>query len=73
MTVEPGLYFIPELIRRWKAEGKFLDFINYDRLETFADFGGVRIEEDLLVTADGYRILGKSRPRTIAEVEAHRN
>jgi Xaa-Pro aminopeptidase len=72
MTVEPGLYFIPELIRRWKAEGRFLNFINYDRLETFADFGGVRIEEDLLVTADGARILGKARPRTIAEVEAIR-
>ena len=72
MTVEPGLYFIPELMRRWKAEGKFLDFLNYDTIETFADFGGVRIEEDLLVTADGHRILGKSRPRTIAEVEAVR-
>jgi Xaa-Pro aminopeptidase len=72
MTVEPGLYFIPELMRRWKAEGKFLDFLNYDKIETFADFGGVRIEEDLLVTADGHRILGKPRPRTIAEVEAIR-
>lgn len=72
MTVEPGLYFIPELMRRWKAEGKFMDFLNYDKIETFADFGGVRIEEDLLVTADGHKILGKSRPRTIAEVEAIR-
>jgi Xaa-Pro aminopeptidase len=72
VTVEPGLYFIPELIRRWKAEGKFTEFIDYGRLETFADFGGARIEEDLLVTADGHRILGKSRPRTIAEVEAVR-
>jgi Xaa-Pro aminopeptidase len=72
MTVEPGLYFIPELIRRWKAEGRFLDFICYDRLETFADFGGARIEENLLVTPDGHRILGKPRPRTIEEVEAIR-
>jgi Xaa-Pro aminopeptidase len=72
MTVEPGLYFIPELMRRWKAEGKFLNFLNYDAIETFADFGGVRIEEDLLVTETGYRILGKPRPRTIAEVEAVR-
>ena len=72
MTVEPGLYFIPELIRRWKAEGRFLDFICYDRLETFVDFGGARIEENLLVTPDGHRILGKPRPRTIAEVEAIR-
>jgi len=72
MTVEPGLYFIPELMRRWKAEGKFLDFLNYDKIEKFADFGGVRIEEDLVVTETGYRILGKPRPRTIAEVEAIR-
>ena len=46
MTVEPGLYFIPELMRRWKAEGKFTDFLNYDKIETFADFGGVRIDPD---------------------------
>jgi Xaa-Pro aminopeptidase len=72
MTVEPGLYFIPELMRRWKAEGKFTDFLNYDAIERFADFGGVRIEEDLLVTDTGHRILGKARPRTIAEVEAIR-
>jgi Xaa-Pro aminopeptidase len=73
ITIEPGLYFIPELIRRWKAEGRFREFIDYDRLETFADFGGARIEEDLLVTPDGHRILGKPRPRTIPEVEAARH
>jgi Xaa-Pro aminopeptidase len=72
ITIEPGLYFIPELIHRWKAEGKFCDFIDYQRLDTFADFGGARIEEDLLVTAGGHRILGKPRPRTISEVEALR-
>lgn len=72
VTVEPGLYFIPELMRRWRAEGKFTDFLNYDAIETFADFGGVRIEEDVLVTPTGHRILGKARPRTIAEVEAVR-
>jgi Xaa-Pro aminopeptidase len=72
ITVEPGIYFIPELIRRWEAERRFADFICYDRLETFADFGGARIEENLLVTPDGHRILGKERPRTIAEVEAIR-
>jgi len=73
ITVEPGIYFIPELIHRWKAEGRFREFIDYSRLETFADFGGARIEEDLLVTADGHRILGTPRPRTIPEVEAARN
>jgi Xaa-Pro aminopeptidase len=72
ITVEPGIYVIPELIRRWKAEGRFLDFICYDRLDTYRDFGGIRIEENLVVTPDGHRILGKSRPRTVAEVEAIR-
>ena len=72
IMVEPGIDSIPELISRWKAEQRFADFICYDRLETFADFGGARIEENLLVTPDGHRILGKQRPRTIAEVEAIR-
>jgi Xaa-Pro aminopeptidase len=72
LTVEPGLYFIPELMRRWKADGTFREFICYDRLEAFAGFGGARIEENLLVTPDGCRILGKPRPRTIEEVEAIR-
>jgi Xaa-Pro aminopeptidase len=71
-TVEPGIYFIPELIDRWKAEGKFREFINYDVLETYRTFGGVRIEEDLVVEATACRVLGKARPRTTAEVEAVR-
>lgn len=70
-TVEPGIYFIPELIRRWKAEAKFTDFIDYDRLETYLDFGGIRIEENVAMTSTGYRILGKKRPRTIEEVKSH--
>jgi len=72
LTVEPGVYFIPELIRRWKAEGRFTEFIRYDKLEAFADFGGARIEENLAVTPDGHRILGKPRPRTVEEIEAVR-
>jgi Xaa-Pro aminopeptidase len=71
-TVEPGLHFIPELIDRWRAEGKFTDFIDYDCVETYRDFGGIRLEENLVVDADGCRVLGKNRPRTIAEVEAVR-
>jgi len=69
VTVEPGIYFIPELARRWKAEGKFTEFIDYDTLEGYLGFGGVRIEENVLVTPDGFRILGTWRPRTIEEVE----
>jgi Xaa-Pro aminopeptidase len=71
-TVEPGLYFIPELARRWKAERKFTDYIDYGKLETYLTFGGIRIEENVLVTPEGCRILGKWRPRTLEEVEGVR-
>ncbi len=71
-TVEPGIYFIPELIRRWRAERRFADFIDYDRVEAWSGFGGIRIEENVTVTETGHRVLGKSRPRTAAEVEAER-
>lgn len=70
MTVEPGIYFIPELIDIWKAENKLAAFINYDVVEIYKDFGGIRIEDDVLVTADGYRVLGKPIPKTVAEIEA---
>lgn len=69
ITVEPGIYFIPELIKRWKAENKNSQYINYDMTEKYEDFGGVRIEDDVLVTDKGYRVLGKKIPKTIAEVE----
>lgn len=72
LTVEPGIYFIPELIRRWKAEGRFTAFIDYPKLESYAGFGGIRIEEDVLVTPDGHRVLGKWRPRTPEEIAAVR-
>ena len=69
LTVEPGIYFIPELIDQFRAEGRFADFINYDLVETYKDFGGVRIEDDILVTETGYKVLGKPIPKTIEEVE----
>ncbi len=69
VTVEPGIYFIPELIDRWKSENKFTEFINYDRVEQYKDFGGIRLEDDVLVEKGGYRVLGKPIPKTIAEVE----
>lgn len=69
ITVEPGVYFIPELIDLWKGRKKFEDFINYDMVETYKDFGGIRNEEDYLITADGARRLGKKVPVTPEEVE----
>ncbi len=69
ITVEPGIYFIPTLIDIWKAKNKFPEFINYDALEEYKTFGGIRIEDDVLVTETGYRVLGKAVPKTIAEVE----
>jgi Xaa-Pro aminopeptidase len=70
MTVEPGCYFIPPLIDQWKAEGKNKEFINYDLVETYKDFGGIRIEDDVLITADGHRLLGTPIPKTIEDIEA---
>jgi len=70
LTVEPGCYFIPALIDKWKAENKHSDFINYELLESYKDFGGIRIEDDILVTEYGNRVLGKPIPKTIEEIEA---
>lgn len=72
VTIEPGIYFIPPLIDRWHAEGKHADFICYDQLGTYRDFGGIRIEDDILITADGYRVLGEPIPKEVKEVEALR-
>ena len=68
-TDEPGIYFIPALIDMWKKENKFSNFINYDKVESYRSFGGIRIEDDLLITADGCRILGKPIPKTVNEIE----
>ncbi len=73
LTVEPGVYIIPELIDRWKAEKKHPDFVNYELLESYRDFTGVRIENNFLVTANGSKRLGKYLPMTVAEVEAIRS
>lgn len=72
LTVEPGIYMIPELIALRKSQNKFLDFINYDIVAAYHDFGGIRIEDDFLITKEGYRLLGNPLPTTSDEVEEFR-
>ena len=70
-TVEPGIYFIPELMDKWEAENQFTDFINYDALQPWRDFTGLRNELVYVITADGVRLLGTIRkPMTLQEVYA---
>ena len=61
VTDEPGIYFIPALIDEWRAKGHCKDFLNFDMLETYKDFGGIRLEDDVLITDDGCRFLGRNR------------
>jgi len=72
-TIEPGCYFIPALINLWKSEGKHTDFINYSKAEEYVGLGGVRIEDDVLVTDEGYKVLGRPIPKTVEEVEQTMN
>jgi len=69
-TIEPGIYFIPELIDQWKANRHNIEFINYEKVETYRNFGGLRNEEDFVVTATGCELLGKPKPKSIEDVEA---
>lgn len=69
LTVEPGIYFIPELIDMWAGEAKFKEFIQYDKLKPYRNFTGIRIEDNVLVTEKGNRVLGAPIPKTRKEVE----
>jgi Xaa-Pro aminopeptidase len=69
-TVEPGCYFIPQLIDQWKAEGKHKDFLVYEKIEPYKDFGGARIEDNVLITEKGHKVLGKPIPKTVSEIES---
>lgn len=70
LTIEPGIYFIPELIDQWKSTNHNADFINFDKVEDYRSFGGLRNEEDFLITEDGFELLGKPKPKSIEDVEA---
>jgi Xaa-Pro aminopeptidase len=72
VTIEPGLYLIPTLIDRWKAENKLSDFIDYNKLEQFRDFTGVRIEDNVLITENANRVLGKELVKEVLDLEALR-
>jgi len=69
LTIEPGIYFIPALIGIWKKEKKHADFINYAEVEKYLDFGGIRVEDNILITEDGARVLGLPIPKTVREIE----
>ena len=73
LTIEPGVYFIPDLIDMWRSENKFNEFINWEKVEQYKNFGGCRNEEDFVITETGARLLGKPLPKTVEDVETERN
>jgi Xaa-Pro aminopeptidase len=70
VTVEPVLYFIPALIDRWESEGRYRDSVDYARVREFLPVHGIRIEDDVLITKSGPRVLGPPIPKTVADIEA---
>jgi Xaa-Pro aminopeptidase len=71
-TIEPGIYFIPELMDLWRSQNKFNEFINWDEVYKYRNFGGIRNEEDFVMTENGGQLLGKPKPKTVEEIEAIR-
>ena len=71
-TIEPGIYFISELIDLWRSQKKFNEFINWEKVDSYRNFGGIRNEENFVMTPNGARLLGKLKPKTIEEIEAIR-
>ncbi|SMG09253.1 aminopeptidase P family protein [Sphingobacterium psychroaquaticum] len=72
LTIEPGIYIIPELIDIWQAENKLAEFINYDKLKEFRHFGGIRIEDNFLITPEGYRLLGPELIKSVEDIENYK-
>jgi len=72
-TVEPGIYFIPELIDLWRSQGKFSEFVHYEKLNNYRQFGGIRIEDNVLITESGHRVLGPPIPKSVEAIEEIRS
>jgi Xaa-Pro aminopeptidase len=70
LTIEPGCYFIPELTDQWRREGKYGEFLNYDKIKNYLALGGIRVEDNILITPEGHRLLGKPIPKTVSEIES---
>ncbi|MBN1116071.1 MAG: aminopeptidase P family protein [Bacteroidales bacterium] len=70
LTVEPGIYFIPQLIKKWKNEQKFKHFINYNKIDDYLDLGGIRIEDNVLVTSESNQVLGTPIPKSVNDIES---
>jgi Xaa-Pro aminopeptidase len=69
VTIEPGVYFIPALIDRWQEENRHVEFIDFDAVDRYRTFGGIRIEDDVLCTEGGARVLGTAIPKSVEAVE----
>ena len=69
VTIEPGIYFIPELIDKRKSEGAYVEYVNYNKLKDFRNFGGVRLEDNFVMRNDGFEKLGAHVARTVSEIE----
>jgi len=69
LTAEPGIYFIPQLISQWEKENKFTNYIDYQKVKEYIGFGGIRIEDDILITENACRVLGMPLPKTVSEIE----
>jgi len=72
-TIEPGIYFIPELMDLWKSQNKFNEFFNWEKIYAYRNFGGIRNEEDFVMTENGGQLLGKPKPKTVEEIEEIRS